>query len=169
MIYPDNLTNITGTLVWYYFVCKREVWFIAHNIIAQQDNPLMELGRVIHKYSYKNDKKEILIDNTIKIDIIKNNNIIAEIKKSSKYILPAKMQLLYYLYYLKKIKKIEKRGYLFFPEERKKIEIVLDEDSINEIEKVIIEITKIINLPKPPPPKKNIFCKNCAYEEICWA
>ena len=37
------MKKITGTLIWYYFVCKREVWFMAHEITPFQDDPFLEI------------------------------------------------------------------------------------------------------------------------------
>ncbi|MGC8937341.1 MAG: Dna2/Cas4 domain-containing protein, partial [Candidatus Methanomethylicaceae archaeon] len=28
---------ITGTLVWYFFICKREVWLMGHEITPDED------------------------------------------------------------------------------------------------------------------------------------
>ncbi|WP_456465775.1 Dna2/Cas4 domain-containing protein, partial [Desulfurobacterium sp.] len=65
-------TSINGTLIWYYYICKREVWLIAHGIEAEQDNDFIAVGRLIHEKRYKNKAKELLIDNKIKIDLIEN-------------------------------------------------------------------------------------------------
>jgi CRISPR-associated exonuclease Cas4 len=162
--------KINGTLIWYYTVCKREVWLISRNLIADQDNQLIEIGRIVHENSYLRDKKEITIGN-IKIDILKRENgefIVGEIKKSSKFKYAARMQLLYYLSILKEAG-LNVRGELFFPEERKREEVILSSDSLSELEAMKRDILRIVYLEKPPKPTKISFCKNCAYKEFCWS
>jgi CRISPR-associated exonuclease Cas4 len=160
---------VNGTLIWYSYICDREVWFIGHQIEAPQDNPLLEKGRAIHEVFYSQYTKELLIDNTIKIDIVKGRELIAEIKSSSKHLKSAIMQLAFYLYYLKKHKGVELRGKLSIPSERKTVEVQLSEPLERELEEKIKSIEDILSLPKPPPPVKIPYCKNCAYKEICWA
>ena len=73
---------MTGTLIWYYCVCKREVWLLAHGIEADQEHELIELGRIISESSYKRDKKEIEVDN-VKADLMRKVDgqiIIGEVK-----------------------------------------------------------------------------------------
>jgi len=109
-----------------------------------------------------------LIDNRIKIDFLKNK-IVAEIKKSSKYIQSSKMQLLFYLYYLKNEKNLILEGELIIPDENKKIKVNLDSETEKEIEKSILDIENIIKLNKPPEPIKIPYCRKCAFKEICWS
>lgn len=161
---------INGTIIWYYYVCKRQVWLIAHNIAADQDNEFLDIGRFIHEHSYSRDRKEINVSN-IKLDILQRDKgqlVVGEVKKSSKYLLSAKMQLLFYLSVLKE-QGIDVKGELLFPEEKRRQEVVLDEDSLRELKVAEENIMKIIYQDKPPVAEKIPFCKNCAYLEFCWA
>lgn len=164
-----NDFKVNGTLIWYYYICPREVWLIAHSIESDQENDFLLLGRHIHEIFYQREKKEIIIDNTIKIDIMFNKKIVGEIKKSSKFLHSARMQIAFYLFYLKKVKNLNLTGELLIPEERKKETIILTEELEKELEKTIENIQKIINLSKPPKPVKIHYCKNCAYKELCWS
>jgi CRISPR-associated exonuclease Cas4 len=164
----DILKNINGTIIWYYYICHREVWLIGHSIESDQENEHLALGRHIHETFYKRQKKEFLIDNTIKIDIMMNKKVIGEIKKSSKFLKSARMQLAFYLYYLKQ-KGISLEGELLIPEERKKEKIQLTQEIEKELEDVILEIKKILERDIPPEPVKIPYCKNCAYKELCWS
>ncbi len=169
----DNLINqkdmINGTIIWYYHLCKRACWLMSREILPYQDNIFLELGRIIHRYAYKREKKEFLIDNKIKIDIVKTGDIVIEVKKSSWNIESTRKQLLYYLYYIKKFKGIEKKGYIVIPEERKREEVRLGDNDIEEIEEELKDIEKLLKEPEPPPAEWRSFCSVCAYEEICWA
>jgi len=158
-----------GTLIWYYYICKREVWFISHGIEPNQESDLISIGRLIHENSYRKLRKELLIDGKIKVDILKNKKIVGEVKKSSKYLKSAKMQLAFYLYYLKEVKGIKAKGELLIPEEKKAILVELNSEIEAEIKKAVVEIERISQLPKPPSVTKTHFCRNCAYRELCWS
>ena len=164
------VNHIIPTLIWYYYICPREVWLMAHEINPEQDNPLVELGRIFHEYAYSREKKEISLEG-MKIDLLRkegNDYVICEVKKSSRFEISAKMQLAYYLYKLKKIG-IEARGELLIPKEKKKISIELNETLEREIEETILKIEEIIKKEKPPPPEKIKYCGKCAYRYFCWA
>jgi len=160
--------KINGTLIWYYYVCPRQVWYASHAIMGEQDNESLQLGRHIHEVFYPDRKKELLIDNTIKIDLIPYEGVIAEIKKSSKKLKSAIMQLAYYLYYFKHKKGVELHGRLLFPKEKKQVEVVLTEDLEKELEEAITNIEKIVKKPVPPPAAWTTACRNCAYKPMCW-
>ncbi len=162
--------EITPTLLWYYFICPREVWFMARHIVPEQDDTNIALGRLIKDESYAREKKEIRIENMV-IDLIKKDNqeiVVCEVKKSSKYIESAKIQLLYYLYLLKQ-KGINIKGELLFPKEKKKISLELTTEIIILLEKTISAIEELINKATPPQRKKIIFCRKCGYKELCYS
>ncbi|MGC8977430.1 MAG: CRISPR-associated protein Cas4 [Candidatus Ratteibacteria bacterium] len=162
--------RLTGTLIWYYYICEREVWLMSREITPDQEDPFIEIGRLLSEESYKREKKEIRLEGMV-IDILKIKNgeiIIGEVKKSSKFEKAAKMQLAFYLSRLKKMG-IDAKGELLFPKEKKKIEVNLTDEIINELQKAEMEIKKIIKLEKPPLLKKNKFCKNCSYKEFCFS
>ncbi|MEA4926816.1 MAG: CRISPR-associated protein Cas4 [Syntrophomonadaceae bacterium] len=172
MITEDKILDfqVTGTLVWYYYICKREVWLMSHQLFPDEDNENILIGRIIGENSYPRDKKEIDLGNA-KIDLIKTENgdlVIGEVKKSSRFIDSASRQLLFYLLQLKDIG-INARGELLIPEEKKKIEVLLDEIAEAEIRTAINNIENIVSKDLAPEPVKNKYCKNCAYSEFCWA
>ncbi|SNX53626.1 CRISPR-associated protein Cas4 [Thermoanaerobacterium sp. RBIITD] len=160
--------EVTGSLMQSYSICKRQVWLMAHQIIPDQEHPYIEMGRIIDDISYDRDRKKLNFENVV-IDLVRNdkdNLLIGEVKKSSKAEKSARMQLLFYLYKLKK-SGIVAKGQLFFPEERKKVDVELTEDYEKEIVKAINEITDIIHKEKAPDFAKIPYCKNCGYREFC--
>ncbi len=164
------MVKITGTLVWYYFVCKRQVWMMSREMNPYNDDELLELGRLIHEHFYKREKKEISFS-TMRLDLVKKNGkntIVGEIKKSSRYLLPGQMQLAFYLYQLKQ-RGIEASGELLVPKERKKEKILLTEELEKKLKNAMDEIQKIIRLDAPPPVVKTRFCSKCAYKDLCFA
>jgi len=162
--------NITGTDIWYYFICKRELWFIIRKIVPDQEDENVEIGRFLHEYYSNRGKKEVDIGSG-KIDRVKKVDgklIIQEIKKTDRFKKSSYYQLLFYLYELKKMG-IEATGELLFAEKKTKEIVELTESNIRELEKAIEDIKKYAKLPVPPPPKKIKVCSRCAYREYCWA
>jgi len=162
--------GVSGTLVWYYYICPREVWLISHQINPDQDDSNISLGRFIGENTYLREKKEISIGNS-KIDVFHTEDgkmVIGEVKKSSKYKESARMQLAFYLSELKE-RGIMARGELRFPKEKIREEVVLDQRTEQELDKVRRDILRIIYMEKPPQPQKIHFCKKCAYTEFCWS
>lgn len=162
--------KITGTLIWYYYICNREVWLMARELNPDEDNPFLELGRFLSEESYQREKKEIEIGN-MKIDLLKKGSsriVVGEVKKSSRFENSAKMQLAFYLYRLKQAG-VEAIGELLIPKEKKRIPVVLGDKTEAELEEAMGSIGKIISGETPPEPKKIRFCTKCAYREFCWA
>lgn len=143
---------------------------MAHSLVPDQDDINIDLGRFIHENSYSREKKELTIGN-VKVDVLSKKDgylMVGEVKKTSKYIESAKMQLAYYLLELKRYG-LEGTGVLMFPKERKRIEIKLDEDLINKLENIEKDIMEICYSPSPEEPKKINFCIKCGYNEFCWS
>lgn len=138
---------INGTQINYYFICKTKLWLFSHNIQMEQESDNVKLGKTLHENSYKKEN-EVLIDNLINVDFIKNNNPIEihEVKKTQSMKKSHEFQLLYYIYYLKKEKGLNNiTGYLNYPENRKKIKIELTDEKEKELNDVLEDINNIIN------------------------
>lgn len=143
---------------------------MSHKINPEQDNTLVEIGRIIHEDSYKREKKEISLEG-MKIDLIKKEDgkyVICEIKKSSRFELSARMQLAYMLYKLKN-EGIMAQGEVLFPKEKKKIEVLLTNALEMELENAITNIQCIRDSKQPPTPQKTKYCTKCAYYYFCWS
>lgn len=162
--------NISGTLIWYYFVCKREVWLMSRELTPDQDNSFIEIGRIIEENFYKREEKNLDLAN-IKIDLIKKdgeNILIGEIKKSSKFEKPSIMQLAFYLLKLRE-NGIDANGEVLIPKERKRIPVKLIKELEEELMIAMEEIERIIIMDTPPKKEKSKFCTHCAYREFCWS
>lgn len=162
--------EVNGTLIWYYYICKRQVWLMAHALTPDQEDDNISQGRSIHEFSYPRDKKELNLGN-VKIDLVRSEKgqlIIGEIKKSSRFITSATRQLQFYLWQIEQMG-INARGELFIPEERQRIEVVLDESARLELKAAEKDINDIVSKASPPPTQKIKWCKSCAYAEFCWS
>ncbi len=161
---------MNGTLLWYYSICKREAWLMFHQITPDEQHDDIDYGRFLHEHSYQRNKKEILFGN-VKFDVLLENEgklIIGETKKSSKYHEASKLQLYYYLYTLRTAG-INAEGMLLYPEEKKRVPVILDQAGETHLLKAIKEIEEITGRDVPPPPHKCNFCYRCGYREYCWS
>ncbi len=161
--------RITGVMVQYYISCTRELWFYAHGINMNFEDENILLGRLIHESTYKREKKNIIIDNTIAIDFAKLGDgvVVFEIKKSSKLTKPAEYQLLYYLYFLRQMGIEDAKGMLVYPKERHREEIHLTEAKSHELDRIIEDIETIVHQPLPPEIEKKAHCKGCSFYDFC--
>ena len=74
--------KVTGVMVYYYFVCKRKLWFFCHQINMESENEDVILGKILDDNSYQKDDKHINIDDVINIDFIREEKELHEVKKS---------------------------------------------------------------------------------------
>ena len=142
---------------------------MAHELNPNQEDPFLEIGRLLHQDTYRREKKEITVGN-MKIDLIKRRDgetVVGEVKKSSRFERSATMQLSFYLCRLKQAG-INAKGELLIPKEKKKISVELTPDIEDELKQTFHHIKEIINQDNPPEPVKNKYCSNCAYKEFCW-
>jgi CRISPR-associated exonuclease Cas4 len=169
-VYMDE-DIVTGYSVLAYSACEREAWFVLRRFKPEQDNPYIELGRYLHKNSYEGKgEKEISLPGAV-IDVMwkdKKCTIVGEIKKSSKSLKGARIQLLFYLKLLRD-KNVEAQGFILLPKEKKKIPIEYDEQAEMEIKEILLKLEELKQLSIPPPPKWKGICSKCGFSELCWA
>lgn len=53
---------VNGTLIWYFYICEREVWLMSRRIEPDQDKDALVIGRYLHENSYNRKKKEVDLD-----------------------------------------------------------------------------------------------------------
>ena len=150
-----------------YLTCPREAWLEYHGILSDQEHEYLTLGRLVHEGSYQRVRKEIFVDQLLKIDLFRDE-MVAEVKKSSRHKEAAKLQLAYYLYYLKHEKGLEFEGVLLFPKERKTERVTLTPELEEKITQLIEEMLRVFSLETPPPVKKSKYCRPCSFQEVCW-
>ncbi len=162
------MKDITGLMIYYYFVCKRKLWYFCNNISMEQNSELVALGKIIDKSSYKREEKGILIDNTINIDFIKDKAVLHEIKKSKSIEEAGIWQIKYYMYYLNKRGIENISAEIDYPLLKETKTISLEENDKIFLDEVIKEIQKIISEDKVPNISKNNICKKCSYHDLCY-
>lgn len=161
---------VSGTLVNYYFHCKRQCYFFGNRINMEDNSEIVKIGKAIHEEKTAGSQNvEITIDN-IKVDKL-TKEYLTEIKKSDADPVSSKWQLLYYLKVLKK-KGIQRKGRLEFVEKNKKgkkVEIIeLTEEQEQQLEEIEQNIEELIVSEQIPPVLNETKCKKCAYYEYCY-
>lgn len=162
--------KLTGTIINYYFHCKRQCWLFANRINLEDNSEDVRIGRILHEINSENKKNtEIAIDN-VKVDRLTADYIV-EIKKSDADIEAATWQVLLYIKTLKD-KGIERKGKIEFIEknkqDKKNIYVELTDENEQKLEALNKEINELVSEEKPPIPVKSMKCKKCAYNEYCF-
>jgi len=154
-----------------FLICKRQAWLMLRQMIADQSNIYLDIGRFISQETFLKEKKEIYIpDLSAKIDMITKKNgqyFVAEVKKSSASMKSGIEQLKYYLYLLK-IKEVEVKGLIKIPTERKSLEVILSSADIYFIEDNLKNLENLLHEELPPQAIKIKYCQKCAHYEFCF-
>lgn len=160
--------NITGIMIYYYFICKKKLWYFINQINMEQNSELVAIGKILDEESYKKEKKEILIDNTINIDFIKNGAVLHEVKKTKSIEEAGIWQIKYYMYYLEK-KQVENiKAKIDYPLLKETKEIILSDIDRKVLDDVIQDIEKLINEESIPKKINSKICKKCSYYDLCY-
>lgn len=152
--------KISGMMIYYYFVCKRKLWYYINQLNMEQNSELVAIGKILDENSYKREKKGILIDETINVDFIKNGAVLHEVKKTRSIEQAGLWQLKYYMYYLenKGIQNIS--AIIDYPLIKETKNVFLGDDDRKTLKKVINDIEKISKYDRPPEILNNSICKN---------
>lgn len=162
--------RVNGTLINYYFHCKRQCWLHGNRLNLEDNSEIVKIGKAIHEEKKEKGKRtEIEIDN-IKIDKLTDEYLV-EIKKSDADIEAAKWQLILYLKVLKD-KGIERKGKLEFIEKNKTknkiIYLELNNELLEELDIIIENIKSLICEDNIPDVLNKGTCKKCSYYEYCY-
>lgn len=157
---------MNGSLLNYYFHCKRQCYLHAHKIKTEHTSDLVKLGKYYHQEFEDKDEDKKMI-NGVKIDKIEGEYLI-EYKKSNSDIKAAEYQLLFYLWKLKQAG-IIKRGKLKFKDNRADQAVVLTIEKEIKLKNVINKIEKLINTDIIPNVINKRKCRRCAYYEFCYS
>lgn len=160
--------NITGIMVYYYFVCQRRLWYFINQINMEQNSELVQIGKILDETTYTREKKQILIDNTINIDFIKNKAVLHEVKKTKAIEEAGIWQIKYYIYYLENKGVEDISAKIDFPLLRETKEVILENDDREILKNVIKEVEEIAKMDKPPKMINSRICNKCSYFDMCY-
>ncbi|ELY91750.1 CRISPR-associated protein Cas4 [Natrialba hulunbeirensis JCM 10989] len=162
----DEPFRVTGVMMQYYHVCKRELWFESRNLEIDRENPTVVRGTRVDDTAYEENRQNLHLG-MISLDLLEDGRVI-EVKPSSTLTEPAEMQLSYYLWYLDRVAGIEKGGVLAHPRERNREHVELTDERKDAVETAIDGIHEIVSKETPPPAEEKPFCDSCAYHDFCW-
>lgn len=161
--------RIGGTMVDYYFICRRQVWLMARGMEPDRRNELLRLGRLVDAESYGRERKGVVLgDNSF--DILRRGEetlVVGEVKKSSRAAEAAAMQLAHYLYTLRQ-EGIVATGELLFPQEKRRERVELTEERMRILDEAYADIRSLAREERPPTAERIGACTPCAYAEWCW-
>jgi len=162
----DDPFRVTGVMMQYYHVCKRELWFESRNLEIDRENPTVVTGTRVDETAYGESRRSLRLG-MIALDLLEDGRVV-EVKPSSALTEPARMQLSYYLWYLDRVASVEKEGVLAHPRERRRETVELTNERVREVEDAIRGIHEIVTAPTPPPAEEKPFCESCAFHDFCW-
>lgn len=162
--------KVNGTLMNYYFHCKRQCWLHGNRINLEDNSEDVKIGKAIHEIKEEKSKAatEISIEN-IKIDRL-TGEYLTEIKKSDADVEATMWQTLLYLKILKD-KGIDRKGRLEFVEKNKGSKLIiveLDNEKLLKLEEITRDIEKLLLDDEAPKVLNKPKCKKCAYYEYCY-
>ena len=161
--------RVNGTLVNYYFHCKRQCYLHGNRMNMEDNSEQVKIGKALHEEKNTKDNTEIALDN-IRLDRL-TEEYLTEMKKSDADVEAAKWQLLFYLKVLKD-KGIIRKGKLEFVEKGKSSNKILyfelTEEMEKELQEKINEMEKLLEQPEVLQVVNKAQCKKCAYYEYCY-
>lgn len=160
--------KITGNMINYYFVCQRKLWLFSQGLQYEEEHENVQLGKLLDSGSYKDKRKQVMLDGTINIDFLESWKVLHEVKKSRAIEPAATWQLRYYLYYLRQKGIPVEKGYIDYPKLRERVEVTLNDEDIEELEKIVLSIEEIVSQDNSPKVEKTKICSKCAYYEYCF-
>lgn len=160
--------RITGVMIYYYFVCKRKLWYFTHELNMENENENVMLGKLLDENSYQRDDKHINIDNVINIDFIKEHKELHEIKKSRSIEEAGIWQVKYYLYYLKQQGVDGIKARIDYPLIKKKLMVELTQEDEARLKEIIQDILFLRGQEYPPQFQAMKICNKCAYHDLCF-
>ncbi len=164
-----DLLRVNGTKVNYWAICPRKLWFFAKRITMEHTADRVALGRLLHRESYsKLPRRDVLIHNLIRVDVVEGEEKILEVKYSRKFSDAARLQVAYYLLYLKHLGAGDMVGELRVPRDPRREEVRLTPDLEAKVADALRGIREIEQSPRPPHVQFQSHCLRCAYAELCW-
>uniref|UniRef100_A0A831T8U4 CRISPR-associated exonuclease Cas4 n=1 Tax=Thermorudis peleae TaxID=1382356 RepID=A0A831T8U4_9BACT len=166
----DQPVPLSGTLIWYVAICRRQAWLMGHAIEPYRGHELLALGRLLQETAYQRQRKELSLPG-MKVDLITPRDgdalLVGEVKRSPRMQHAQRLQLGYYLLRLREAG-VAARGELRYPEQRIVEPVELTAELESAVQAAVSEVESLLTLPVPPPAVRIPACANCAYHEFCW-
>ena len=167
-MHPTDTPRLTGTQINYLLICPRKLWLFSHHIEMERENDLVALGQLLHEESFQRKKKEVLIDDLIRLDFF-DDAAIHDMKKGRSMEEAHRAQVLYYLWYLKHKGVEGLKGVINYPKQKRSVEIALTPEAEKQVEEWLQQAQEVIRQETPPAVETPMhICRKCSYSELCW-
>jgi CRISPR-associated exonuclease Cas4 len=164
----EDIPRLTGTQLNYLLVCPRKLWLFSHHITMERENEAVALGQLLHEESFQRQKKEVLIDDLIRIDFF-DDEAVHDIKKGRSMEEAHRAQILYYLWYLRQKGVEGLKGVINYPKQRRSVEVELTPAAEVEVEEWVRQVQMVVAQATPPVVEAPMrICRKCSYNELCW-
>lgn len=159
--------RLTGTQINYLHICQRKLWLFSHHIEMEQTSDRVALGRLAHEESFQRKRKEVLIDDLIRVDFFEDDAV-HDVKLGKSMEEAHRAQILYYLWYLKQ-KGVERKGVINYPKQKRSVEVELTPEMEQQVEEWVRQAQAVIAQETPPVVDELMkICRKCSYAELCW-
>lgn len=175
--------NLNGTYINYYRLCKRKLWLFANSIQMEHTSDIVADGKVIEEESYQQRSERYTqielsvlnkgINLTGKIDFYDTKDkVVHETKRSNKVEGAHIWQVKFYLWLLR-LNEIDEgvteiKGLIEYPRLRKTESVILLDEDIAYLEKVIVDVKELVESKICPPTIHAKICKSCSYYDFCY-
>jgi len=175
--------RIGGMLIGYYLICPRKAWLSMRGLWMEQESDTVALGRLIDRSSYPRHRKDVMLtgeapDGTSlvgKIDWAQlNHGVLHETKKGRSCEDAHRWQLRFYLWLLKLNGVVRSddspfTGELNYPKLRRTEKVELGPAHEVRLAEMVAALADLSRQERPPPRiDQRSFCRQCAFEELCY-
>ncbi len=161
---------LTGKEINYLHVCKRKLWLFAHGIRPELEFDNVQIGMLLQQESFSREKKEIPIGDYGVLDWADfADGIIHETKKGRSIPEADEAQAAYYLWALRQNGVNVHTAEIHYPSLRKTKTVEWSDTVSHQIDNDIRQAELVISSAETPELVKKNICKNCAFEEYCFA
>lgn len=159
--------NISGTHVYEYFKCKRQLHLNLENITFYENSDNITMGKILEKETYKRRSKKFKQFN-IGVGVVDfidfRDKIIYETKKSTSMLELGIYQLKFYMMSMGE----GWSGVIEVPKERYKEKFTLNDNDKKELNEAISYIKNIKPSDKVPERLDSPICKKCSFYDYCY-
>ena len=175
--------RVGGMLVGYYLLCPRKAWLSMRGLWMEQESTTVALGRLVGEKSYQREKKEIMLTAEApcgtqlvgKIDWADlDGGVLHETKRSRSAEESHRWQLRFYLWLLH-LNGVTGpggrpfRAMLNYPRQRRTDPVELTPEHRDRLAEIVAALRHLSEQSHPPDRlDRRSFCRECAFEELCY-
>ena len=162
------MMEFTGKELNYLHVCRRKLWLFRHGIRPELENDLVQLGMLLGEETFTRQEKEIPIGEAGVLDWADfKDGVIHETKRGRAPGGGDEAQVRYYLAWLNSRGIQAHEAVIHYPRRRETVVVPRNEAAEQMVKQDLAECEEVVKGPVPAAVRRP-FCKNCAYEEICF-